>query len=267
MRNYINLEKLIKIIVLMILSFFMIYAVVSRKIQNYVNPRMNAVVIVTAVILIFIAIFTIPDLKRKKHTIFVKDYVILLLPLLVACVVPYNTYDSQQQINLEGSFSTESSSLGSVKKADDNKNTENQEDTEKKEESKKAVNPMVKNNQTLTITDDDYAQLYLRISGDMEYYEGQRIKIKGQFFKTKDFSSSEFVLARMAMVCCAADLQPCGFLYKYKDLDEYKSGEWLSVTGTIHIEDYKGEKMPVVHVEKITKAEAAKEKYIYFNGN
>lgn len=255
MRSYVNLEKLIKIIVMSILSFFMIYAVVSGKLQNYVNPRMNAVVIVTAVILILIVIFTIPDLKSRKHTVFVKDYMILLLPVFLACVVPYNVYDAESQVSVDSSISANKVTADTNKKKDDSKKKENE----------KPVNSMIAEGKTWDVSDEEFTQCYLRISGDMSFYEGQKIKMKGQFFKTKDFSDSEFVLARMAMVCCAADLQPCGFLCKYKDTGKFKSEQWLSVTGTIHVEEYKGEKMPVIHVEKIADAEAAKEKYIYFN--
>ena len=258
MKEYVNVEKLIKIAVMSILSFFMIYAVASKKLQNYVNPRMNIVAIISAVILILIVIFTIPDLKRKKHTIFIKDYVILLIPIILVCVVPYKVYDSEGQASVDSSLSMSSSS-------DISKNNQDTKKVEQKKSDKKAVNPMVRDGVTWDVSDEAFANSYLRICGDMNFYEVQKIKLKGQFLRTNDFSKSEFVIARMAMVCCAADLQPCGFLCKYNDFSAYKTEQWISVTGTIHVEEYRGEKMPVIHVEKLAKAEVAKDKYIYFN--
>ena len=98
----------------------------------------------------------------------------------------------------------------------------------------------------------------------MNKYNGKTLKFKGQVFRMKGFAKDEMVPARYAMVCCTADLQPCGVLCRGNEVSHYKEDEWIWVTGTIKIEKYEGQMMSVCYVTKIEQAEKAKDDYIYF---
>ena len=77
-----------------------------------------------------------------------------------------------------------------------------------------------------------------------------------------DTSETEFIPARLLMVCCAADLVPYGLVCRYDKISELENGTWLTVTGTLAVRDYRGSPEPQIDVEKLEPAEAV-DAYLY----
>ncbi len=94
-------------------------------------------------------------------------------------------------------------------------------------------------------------------------YEGYTITLTGYVLKDPElFGEQEFVPARLAMVCCSADLTPVGLICLYENVSELTEGEWVTVEGEVIMGTFMGTPEPQVRVTKITPAQPV-EGYIY----
>ncbi|WP_313346138.1 TIGR03943 family putative permease subunit [Sedimentibacter sp.] len=111
-------------------------------------------------------------------------------------------------------------------------------------------------NKKITINNDEFYPWITEIYTNMDRYEGYEITMTGFVFKDQEyFYENEFVPARLAMVCCAADLAPVGILCLYDNLSELESGQWITVTGILHKGQYNGQDEPQITVTGISPAE------------
>ena len=114
-------------------------------------------------------------------------------------------------------------------------------------------------------------------------FEGRRIEIVGQYLTPKKTAAgraklepNSFMLLRLVMVCCAADMMPAAVKIgdeRRKPTDLHDTN-WIKVVGRVHYRprpkgpsadgiDYGDIPEPVIVADSITKAPAPKEKYIY----
>ena len=104
------------------------------------------------------------------------------------------------------------------------------------------------------------SELYTKL----DLWEGTKITASGSVWKDGDlFASDEFALARMMMVCCAADLQPVGILAKWDEHQTLTDGEWVEITGTIAKTPYKDRFDPLIIVESVKKITPPQQEYVY----
>ena len=98
----------------------------------------------------------------------------------------------------------------------------------------------------------------------LDLWVGTKITASGSVWKDGDlFASDEFALARMMMVCCAADLQPVGILAKWDEHQTLTDGEWVEITGTIAKTPYKDRFDPLIIVESVKKITPPQQEYVY----
>lgn len=290
MKRKINIEVLIEVIILFSISNILFLSLITGKVKYYVHPRLNIYIWFSASTLLIIGIFMIPSLFKPKHSIKFSTYIIIGLPILTAFFIPSNTV-SNNSIELGNNISSttianKSENITSKQNANDestsirdneyNTNTEKNNDTNNNGNSynntqkdsndeSEIVSNSEENKDVIDINDGDYLRWYTDINKNVNQYAGKTIKFKGQVLRIKQFKKNEFVPARKAMVCCAADLQPCGFLCRFKDAEKFKNNEWVLVTAIIQVEKYDGETMPVIYAKSVVKTEAPKNEYVYFN--
>ncbi len=86
-------------------------------------------------------------------------------------------------------------------------------------------------------------------------YEGYTIEIKGSVVKNSEYlAPNDFVLARIIMTCCVADLAKGGVICEYGDIGSIHDDEWYTVKGTITMKDRMGYQVPVIEVEELIPA-------------
>lgn len=122
-------------------------------------------------------------------------------------------------------------------------------------------------NKTITVSNDDFGMWLYEIYVNISKYEGYKVIMTGFIYKDSEFlEEDEFIPARLAMSCCVADLVPAGLICKYDGASELEKDSWVTVEGTLFIEEYKYDDMsfdePQIHVTKITPADAVAE-YVY----
>ena len=111
------------------------------------------------------------------------------------------------------------------------------------------------------------AMFYLDALEHLDRYAGKRIRFTAMVLKPKDFPKNHFVPGRMAMTCCAQDMQFLGFVTEYEKADELVNKEWVLLTARVgrgHSEAYGGEG-PMLFAESVKKVQQPKNPVIDFS--
>nr|WP_319487321.1 TIGR03943 family protein [uncultured Caproiciproducens sp.] len=262
MKRKLNFEVLLQLIILLGLAVLLIFALISGKAQDYVHPRLNGYLWFSVAALFGIGFFMLPGLSRPKHNTSTVKYLIILFPMVTAVLLPTGIIQSKA-ITLGGTTASSTGQL-SQSKGTIIPDTFVPQDDIGIETNSSAAEPQKDAGGVTNITDEQFADWYANLNRNMKQYEGQTFRFKGQVFRMNTFAKNEFVPVRYAMVCCAADLQPCGVLCRSDHAKSLKDDDWVWITGKLKIEDYDGQTMPVCYVTAIEKAEPATQKYIYF---
>ena len=111
-----------------------------------------------------------------------------------------------------------------------------------------------------------FGMFYLDALENLDRYEGKRVHFQGMVLKPKGFVKTRFVPGRMAMTCCADDMQFLGFVCDYNGAYKLKDKQWVDVTARVKrefVEVYRGEG-PVLEAEAVTLCEAPEKPVIDF---
>ena len=82
-------------------------------------------------------------------------------------------------------------------------------------------------------------------------YNNKTVKFKGIVAKDPRLSANAVVIGRPIMTCCVDDIQYGGLICIFKGSTSLKDQEWVTVKGTIKIENHRlyKNKGPVLYVE------------------
>ncbi|MDF2596811.1 MAG: hypothetical protein K0R69_3152, partial [Clostridia bacterium] len=117
--------------------------------------------------------------------------------------------------------------------------------------------------ETIIMEDYNFVQLMDEVYLNIDKYEGKEIQLIGFVYRSAEYGENEFAVARMLLTCCVADTQLTGFLCSYSKAMELELNSWVKATGTIKSRDYNGDKIPIIAVEKLEKAEKPQDEYVY----
>ena len=85
----------------------------------------------------------------------------------------------------------------------------------------------------IDINDDDYGLWYMDAVENVDRYNEKDIVIRGMFMERIPNLQHSFVLGRLAMVCCADDMQPIGITVTGVNVDQMVLNDWYEVLGTL----------------------------------
>ncbi len=118
----------------------------------------------------------------------------------------------------------------------------------------------------IVLDDSGYGIWYLDTMDHLERYENKTIQFLAQVAKPADFPKGCFVPGRLAMTCCAEDMQFLGYVCKWDGADSIQNRDWVTITAQVRVEDwpdYEGPG-PVLYATKVEKAKAPKQEAISF---
>lgn len=246
----VNIEVILKIMVL--LGFFLFYFALLRDntIINYVHPRIVPYAKISLVLMGIILLFLIFNIfKEKMVRRSLRKYAIFLVPLIVFIVVGNNGLSSTAKIQEEkNSVTTEEQILNPIRV--DNNKKDNKEESNLKESF---------NKDKIVIDDKHYVDYLNKIGSNHKEYIGRDIEVTGFIYKDESMKDGEFALARYMMTCCAADMQMVGYLCHTHETVNFPSGTWVKINGKL--EDEKDN--VVIHVDNIERIESPEEGYVY----
>ena len=107
----------------------------------------------------------------------------------------------------------------------------------------------------IVLEDLNYGIWYLDAMEHPGRYIGKRIEYTGMSMLPDDFPKGYFVPGRMAMTCCAQDMQFLGYACRLNDLEMPKEKDWIRLRAKItveHFKPYEGEGI-ILNAESIEK--------------
>lgn len=119
----------------------------------------------------------------------------------------------------------------------------------------------------LELKDEEFGVWYVDAMDNPERYQNKVVSFLGTVAYSDKFPRGTCACGRFAMVCCADDTTFLGVLLKGPELKNFKTKDWVRVTGRVKLEKHKifqDNAGPVVHILDIAPAEAPKEELVYF---
>ncbi|TYQ12700.1 UNVERIFIED_CONTAM: putative membrane protein [Acetivibrio alkalicellulosi] len=255
-KNYeINVDAILKSLVLLGFAVFFLTSFISGNYLFYVNPRYGLYIVFGAIAMILISVFFLKDIFKvsRRQRPNKLNYLIFLIPLVIAFVIPGGTIEPNSlhsfQMSVEAGAGT----------------GDNEEDTEKNisERKKLREEDIIRDDGTILMNDDSFMYWYEELYINQKRYIGREIEVIGFVFRMDDFNQSEFVPARFMMVCCAADMQPGGFLSRYENASQFADNSWVKVVGTIEQTVFRNQSMPVIIAHTVEQVEKPEMEYVY----
>lgn len=269
-----NIESIIKILILLGFSLFYFRIIVNNEIIKYVHPRIVPFVVLGMIAMVIIALFLIKDsFHTKKKKIKIKNYIIFIIPLIMIFFMQSTSADStsikSSDINTNtGSNIISNSNSNNDTNQDNNLNngstfdlyggkteTNGQVTSDKKELD-------IKDN-VINVNSKNFVFSIDEILDNPDKYVGHEIEITGFVYKDKTLKENEFVVGRFMMVCCAADLQIAGIGCEGTNLESYPNDTWIKVKGKIKNDTSDGTADPVIVVEHMEKDLQPDTSYVY----
>jgi len=96
-----------------------------------------------------------------------------------------------------------------------------------------------------------------------DVFDGKKIKITGFVYREDGIPHSQFIIGRMAMTHCIADISPYGIIVESPDASHYADDTWITVTGTIDSTTFHELKVIKINVDKIEPANVTNVPYVY----
>ncbi len=281
MRNY-TISAALRACVLLGFALFFFLSIQSGRALKYVHPRNIPVLQFAIVAMTLCAIFLfIEAWKPRRRLRSSRSLWVFIFPLVAAFLLPAGSTNAVSlayaSFNLGGSAGENLSDNGTPSQAAGNGLDENTylEDTYDEEEfykenfsdmfgAKAPEEGEKEADQGMIVVDtDNYITWMDDIYDNLEKYKGRRIQLTGFVYREDQYKESQFVSARLMMVCCAADLQTVGFLCKYENAAALENDTWVEIVGTIEEGEFDGSPLAMVSVEQITPIEEPERSYVY----
>ncbi|NLP45836.1 MAG: TIGR03943 family protein [Epulopiscium sp.] len=271
-RNY-NIDAAFKVAILLGFALFFFLTIQSGQVLKYVHPRNVPFIKFAVIAMVLISLFFIPEVfKPQRIKVSSIPLLFFILPLIMAFLLPTQSFNSDYisygDLKFQGNsgnvdnpeIKTEYSEEGEYKEdiyIDEYLDSENKNIMELNRNELQLID------ETIIMDNDNYVRWIQEIYENIEKYNAKKIQVSGFVFKEEQFEDNEFVSARMMMVCCAADMQPIGFLCRYDKAAELKVDTWIRVYGTITKGEFNGNVIPVIEADKVENTEKPEFDYVY----
>lgn len=270
-RKRFNRMIALEILLLAGYAFFFLRTSATGEASMYVHPRIIPFLIFGAASMLIIALVKLGELFQGQHEGYKPwTLVFFALPLLMAFTIHPQTFDSTTRTLSDIRLSVTQGEAAAEAEDGESAVEKEAEPTGKQriesagEEEAKAENNQESEQNALIMNAGNFVQCLNDVYGDPESYIGMPIEVECFVFHDgNQFKEDEFVAARLMMVCCAADMQPVGFLCRYDGANELEPDSWVTVYGTIGQTDFDGERIPYIEAERIEETENPDRNYIY----
>lgn len=289
MKKRTNSETVMQIIILVLTAFFLLYGMISGKVNKFVHPRFHIGLWISIIVLLLFAIGMLTERKKGRHNANVQQYCIFLIPLIFALIFPSigtsnvdivlagnkpsvnadnNTQNSQLEEQEDSTYSEDWEDSQMI--SEDAPSSDVNEDMQEIQETQDTVDRSEIYNTkevdgTYVIEDDIFADWFMDVYDNLDDFVGQKYQFLAQVYPMEGLAENQFLAGRYLMVCCAADLVGYGIICESDIRSELKEDQWITVKGTIVQCEYDGALVPMLIDVTITDAEVPKVEYIYYN--
>lgn len=122
----------------------------------------------------------------------------------------------------------------------------------------------VPENDCINVNDENFTAWLSELYTNLAALEGKKITISGIVWKDSElFAQNEFALARMMMICCAADMQPIGILAQWHEAAQLQEGAWVQLHGTVSKKAYEDTDEPLIICSAVKVVPRPTREYVY----
>lgn len=249
MFNKLNFQVLIEILIEFFTSLILAINLYTGRINNFVHPKFNIILWFSVLVLIIMVAISAMSLFRPRHMNVLGKYFVIFIPIVLMFYINTDALGTLTNTNSSSQLSSDipapTQNISPIK------------ETVYKREAGKAY---------IDINDDMYLKWYYDCTFSWDKYKDDKFKFLARVFKDPSQKNQFVVLGRMGMICCVADMQPCGFIYNGKGFENLKDGQWYYVTGNI-IENkkytYNYEQLAQIINVSLKEARKPTDEYVY----
>jgi len=245
--HHVQRAPVLQAIVLFCFSIYFIAVVASGAVYQYVHERHIPMLLFSAVLFLIIGIVYIQCAFQKKYTAQKPSHFLYLLIFFMPFIGVIVTL--KQDFDFSSLAYTDSlSEQSAIAPFFSNPET---------------VKPALENG-VIVMNDQNFAAWLTELYMQLDSWIGTKITVSGSVWKDQDyFAADEFAVARMMMLCCAADMQPVGFLAQWAEAKNLTDNDWVMVSGTVGKKQYDSSADPIIIVDSVKKIPRPQREYLY----
>jgi putative membrane protein len=261
-----------RLMVLCGFSFLGIKLYLTGDINYYVSDRLIPFVLISCIILAYIAIVVFIKTKAPKNGTNKISYALFIIPLLMGYLITPKVISQaevqigmtqNQEIKNEYNSSDRTSENEEILNSEDSNDSLKGEDLNNGIELQEEKNSFKSKPKKIVLEERNYLiqldSLYLR----MEEYEGVEIEITGKIYKDEFLEINQFAVVRPVMSCCAADAALIGMVCINENSIDIKEDDWVKAEGKVIIIDGERGNMPAIKVESVVGVEKPDNEFVY----
>jgi uncharacterized repeat protein (TIGR03943 family) len=239
-----TLQQWLRVVILAGLGTYFTYNIVSGNLANYINERFVWLSYVAVVLFFALAVFSVYRIVRTDsalpyglsemgaQTVTWSVLAVAAIPLVLGTMIPSQPLGAEA---VNGSIST-----NAVRGAN---------------ESGFTIPP---ENRNVLEWLREFNQ-----SSNYETFNGQPANVVGFVYREPDYAPNQFMVARFTVACCVADASAIGLPVYYEGADDLETGAWVRVEGSILVDDFKEDVLPIVQAETIEGVPEPEHPYLY----
>lgn len=247
-----NLRKKYKSIIFFLYAAIIFIIYKNDVIKKLVHPRMYIFIIITGLFLLFLAFYNLKKINIGKIKIVNIVYFVPLIAFLFM-----NEGNLSNKLIQNKGIDIGTSLI---------QNLEYDElDNDKKyyDESKQEPEIIIDESDMIIIDDRDFIYIVANIAFDLEQYIGKIVQYTGFVYRDNTIKNNEFVVGRMAMICCSADVSLTGFVGTSEDYKSFKNNKWYKIKAVITKNYYGKNRIPYLKIYEYEEVDKPADEYVY----
>ena len=251
LRLLLSTEQCIRAVILFLYAGVFLLLIISGNIYRYVHERHIPLLLISAgIFCILAALYCYDGIKSSKnHTVQLKAYTVKWKLYVIVFILPLTAlFFSEVPLDFSviaysNPFSNEIYSGTAAALPHTGLELEND---------------------CIIVNDENFTAWLSELYTNLAAWEGKKITVSGIVWKDGElFAQNEFALARMMMICCAADMQPVGILAQWHEAAQLQEGAWVQLQGTLAKKTYQDADEPLIICSSVAIVPRPVREYVY----
>lgn len=250
-----KLNRLYQCIILFVYSVIMFYIIGTGIFSKLVHPRMLPYTLIFAFVVFGLAFVGLKNINFTQYRKLKISDLIYVLPVIFILFINNGNLSTNMKLRVNPDSKAIVSNVITKTPGPILETTDDSAE-------------VTENTGTVELKDDRYLDILTDIQQNNDKYIGETITAKGFIYRDPTMKSSEFLLGRLALYCCIADVEVTGLLCESSEASGLTDNEWVEITGKIDKVTLKDEDTtyttPYIHVTDIRPIEKPEQEYVYF---
>ena len=242
-----EIKRVKELLLIAALASAITYIFASNKVSILISPRYRIFIILAVLILVVFFVITAASGTRSHSAGSVMRSRDFLLVFIIVSIFFISYEDLQQNYSEKNNFELESQAI--LPGPSLNQETQDESDV-------------------INLDGRNFLRYLDYIYEETEEFTGKTIRLTGYVLNLDSLEPGYFVIARLAMFCCAADAFPVGFICEKGSISvDLNQDDWFEIEGTITKKtvNNNGEdsEFPVIIISSFKKITEAADPYVY----